>query len=181
MTVDRKPDLGAQEIVGAYIKRFGWSRAVSGDDLDDLWGRLLLTCVHSLSTWQPGAGRNRVSWCWLHLHRDAGRWWGKHLEWREMSREPVEWEKGWWAPGRFQHEGGFDQVEVRDQLQRLVDRCELTAQQVEAVRWFSVHAGTPTRHLGGHRRWFPPVYRSHQPAWQGALNKLRRAAEAGTP
>ena len=177
MTPDRDPELGAWEIVGAYINRFGWSKTVSGDDLDDLWGRLLLTCVHALSTWDPGAGRNRVSWCWLKLHRDAGRWWAKHLEWRGMSREPVEWEKGWWAPGRFQHEDGYNQVEDRAVLQQLVDRCEFTGMQVDALRWWAVHVGTETRHLGGHGRWFPEVNPSWRPSMVGALKKLRAAAD----
>lgn len=172
MTSSSRP-LNAHEIVGAYINRFGWARNVHGDDLDDLWGRLLLTCVRSLVTWRPDGGRNRLSWCWMHLHRDAGRWWAKHCQWRDMLH--VDDNSAWLTGGYI--EDGFAQVEARYDLQALADLANLTPQQAIAVEWWAVHGGTPTHHLGGHCPWFPDYNNSLRQGWTRGIARMRRAAQ----
>lgn len=170
-TAGRK-ELNAYEIVGGYIVRFGWARSVHDDDLDDLWGRLLLTCVSALATWQPDAGRNRISWCWLHLHRDAGRWWKKHCQWRDMLHVD---DTGAWMTGGCT-EDGYAQVEARCDLQVIADRANLTPQQANAVEWWAVHGGTQTHHLGGHRPWFPDYTNSLRQGCSRGIARMRRAA-----
>lgn len=159
------------QLVGGYMRRAGWSRNLSGDALDDLWGHLLLSAVRAKASWQPDHGRSLITWTWLHLHRDAGRWWARRQRWQT---ELALTDDTWLEPAT--HEDGFDQVNDRDHLQRLADRVRLTDEQVDAIRWYAVHGDTPTRHIGGHQAWWPSWKRSWHPSYSLALAKMRTAA-----
>jgi len=145
---------------------------MSGQELDDVWADCLAAVGEAMTTWQADGGRSFASWAWLVMDHRVPRERQRRHRWRGELTPDGEWLE----PDATEH--GYARVDDADELQRIADWCAFTSRERFALKWWSVHAGTIVRHVGGPERWFPEIRRSDHAVLGNARRKLRAAAGA---